>query len=360
MTAGELRIGYRPLRVYSHRASLAPRLRRMATTMMAIDKLQKPSTALGILLDGPDTELLTAVRMLAAHDLSVSVTNRDTTTLHGKGLDMRLNFTRSLPIAVRGRVRGSHLWIDSWRIDKPGLHIRASASDVDLQNAVGRVYGGSLKAAANIEPAAGTIRDGTIRLENVDLERLYESRAATIGRIAGTADITLTLSPSALHRDSLHGEGRLECRDVTLDSIPPLNTIVIASSFPFLRQTHFERIRGRIQLAREGVYCDSLEGRGVPLDMLLTGWMRSDEGFDFQVLGTFAPHFADSVSSIVWNAMHPTENDGRTFLCTVSGTFYHPRVSVDRSVRRRAVRGVFKTIGQNLRNAFGGGDDKDQ
>lgn len=359
LKADDLRIGYRPMRVLALREGLRPRLKRLAATLLSRVP-SNPADGLQALLDGVDSEILAAVRTTALRNATFAVTGPDRAGTTGEGLDLKLTFGRAVPLSARGRLRGAGLSVNGWGIEKPRLLFSATPSEIGIRRFDGQMYEGAIEAAAEIDLTKKALRSGKVDIEGIDLERLYETKPDKVGRIAGTADLAIELAPSALHPDSLRGAGSIESRDVRLDSIPLLNTIVIASAFPFLREVRFERLGGPIVLTPEGVYCDSLAGQGEPLDIRLTGWVRFEEGFDFDVLGTFGPAYADSVQSVVWHAMLPAPGDGRTFLCRVSGTFDYPLVSIDRSVRRRAVRGMLKSLGRNLRGAFGrgGGDDE--
>ncbi|MBD3315102.1 MAG: hypothetical protein GF344_04900 [Chitinivibrionales bacterium] len=351
----DLHIGYRPLRLLSNRTDLRLRLKRLADSLNAKIALN-PAVAVGELFAAPDADALAVARTVSIKDLSFAITGSETANVFGEDLDIRCRISRGFPLKAQGGLRGKGLSVLGYRLDRPYLTFNASHSLLRIHRIDARLYDGRFRAGLIFHLTDNAIRDGNLRLQGVDLEKLYRSRPREIGRIAGIADLRLKFKPCILHQDSIFGSGYFEGRNITLDGIPILKTAVVASSFPFLKRTDFEHIRGPITLTPQGVQCDSLEGWGSSLDMDVNGLVRFNADFDFEVLGTLNSAYTDSVPPLIWQAMLPDSSGNRCFACRISGTFHHPFVSIDRAVRRRAVRGAIRSFGRNLRSALGRGD----
>jgi len=191
-----------------------------------------------------------------------------------------------------------------------------------------------------------------VRVDGADLNRLYSSRPRRKGTLSGRADFAVDFERSRWEPDSLAATGTFDLADVTTDTIPVLASIVVMLAVPQLSRLDFDRIRGDLALGQGVLTCKNVDGTGRPVDLESSGWIMQGGELEFEVACTFHREYADSISSLAWNALIPDDNGRRRFECTISGTFDRPRISISSQIRRRAVRNVFENIRRDFKSAL--------
>ncbi len=322
---------------------------KVATRRKAI-KREIASFVRNVSRKGPAARAPDWVKSLSLHGLSFAATNDTDTLMHGSrgyagirareggGADMAFRMSRAV---IRG-----------WSLGRISCNVRLAGNKAVIQRFSAHAYGGKLDGDAEYDCAHGEIIAGQLRGKRIDLAKIYASREQAVGSIDGRASWKIRTDGARSKPDAIRARGTISLTNVRADSIPLLRTIVVSFAMPQLVSMRFDSLAGPVRVADGAVWCDSVRGAGDPIDIVVSGEIGSDGSLGLVADGAFDADYGDSLGAITWEAMLPIEDGGRTFRAAITGTFDHPRVTVDRSHTRRAVSTLFRSIGRSIGAAF--------
>jgi hypothetical protein len=325
---------------------------RFFSTIFKLEKIASFASNPGLdsLLSEDGRALVTSViRDFSARDLQVSIriSGRDAVKLSGCALRLE---------SPRGtfKLRASVKQVD-WhilRFEKVALGCNWEGDSLMVERFRARFNGGKIDGKATVDILNRSLSEAHCEVSGVDLAMFAGSLGSPAGAVNGEAGLRMKFGPSALSADSLDAEGSFSARDVNLQDVALLHSLVIALAVPALSHVTFDKINGDMVLAQGSLNCTDIRGQGAPVDITANGNVRLTGTILFDLNCVFPSEYKDSLPSLAWESLNPADDDGKSFQCSVYGPWDSPQLRIDRKVTERAVQNVIKKIGNGLKSLF--------
>ncbi len=300
-----------------------------------------------------DTLLLACVKSITGKNIRVTVDSINVTTAFVEKGYGAVSILESSPPQMKVKFKAKSIQSKTVQIEQPVVRVLVNGPHCTVEKATGSIYDGKCKASCDILCMQDKITNGEFTLSDFDLAQWYPILGDTIGSLAGTGMFSITFDTTDLSFSGFKGKGRFTMTDVTADSLPLVTVIAMLTGLEALSHLTFKELSGDFLIKEGKIYSDNINGTGDPLTVDIAGWLRpADVYFDFEMKGLFEAYYEDSISAVAWNAMLPEKDGRRLFKCSIYGTPERPGVSLDRRIAKRAVRSVFKSLGQEIKGMF--------
>lgn len=346
VAAEDVFLRYRLRRVVSDRERLRRLLDRRDSARGS--RASKPDGTVGggVLSRSSMAELVKSVR---AQGVDIAVHGGTRELVVARDAELRFDAQGSTLRRSTGRVRAHSLCAyGAWVVDRASARIDIDDSIVGVEDFHGRFCNGRAKGRLRFLRQRNRLEQCEVSLKHLDLREWYAATGAEKGLLEGWLDLDLTFDPAPLIPDSIAGKGRFEIRRMVADNIPLQRTLIMLLALPGLSHVEFDRVRSPLKIEGGKVFTE-MEATGEPLGFSSAGWTRLDGYFSQDVSGRLSEEFVDTLSPLIRSGLAREDDGRRSFDCTVKGTYENPRLTLKHGTVRRAVRGMFRSLGGSLR-----------
>ena len=300
-----------------------------------------------------DTLLLPCINLLVFERARIIIDSLGSGMASGEKVSGTIHVNKDDPSICKIKLSADKIKGNGILALKPRASIKLDGPHCVIKKISCISYGGKVNARFDLDMVNNKINAAHIDLRKADLGKIYSSLKKDEGFLKGKCSVTFNFDTSIAEFNSLKGSGKMELSKVSAVEIPLITTIALLLDMEKLSRLTFKKINGDFNIKGKKFFIDSLEGKGDPLSLAMSGWVEPErQYFHFEVSGAFERYYKDSVSAITWNTLIPEEDGRRSFICTVYGTPDYPSVSLDRELMRRAAKNIFKGIKEDLKSIF--------
>ncbi len=300
-----------------------------------------------------DTVLFSCIKSIHAVNGTFSVDSAGEEIMRGEGINALFKIKKASSSLLKVICSAKKLHSEKFHITNPHLIMTCKGPQWSIEKASGNVFDGSFSGNGDINILENRIDKCTFAIDTIDLEKWYTTLNDTTGSLSGRGSLTMELDSSGITFPSLLGRGSIKLTNIAADEFPLANTLALLTELSCLSHLRFKEVTGDFIVSRGRIRSENIEGSGDPLSVSVSGTVKpGGVSFDFDMMGIFESWYKDSVSAMVWNSMLPLADDRRMFKCRLYGTPQKPSVSLDKKIAQRAVRSVFKSLGDEIKGMF--------
>ena len=231
------------------------------------------------------------------------------------------------------------------RFDNFNVKLKSDGKRLDIFGVNGKIFDGEFRAQVSINLKNYRILSGSAHISGLDIQQLWTKIKFASGQVGGRVDSDVEIEEGTVTAlKSIALKGKFSVSEASAVDLPLQKTDMVKKVSPKLRAIQFEQVNGDFTYSNQKVKFNEIAGTGDVMKFRSIGWLELDNGkWEQNFEGEFSKQFIPQIpSGLIRNSLEKTNDGGGRFKCNINQTFENPRVKVDKSMYRQAIKNTLR------------------
>jgi hypothetical protein len=235
-------------------------------------------------------------------------------------------------------VKSAHY--DSYKLGKQKCRFKMNYEGLSLKLTKGEFAKGVIKADASLSFADTTLYDINIMASNLKVSELANSN-----KIDGEVSVKFKGEKFAINSSQLFGEGKVTIDNFKESGYRDLGAALRAFKLLGINSLNFDKIEFPFVASGDKISSDKVVAKRKGTEIIGNGYTKvKNQYFNYEIEGYLDSSLEKDVTTVIWDALLPTENGGKKFKGRVKGVVKNYTVLVDKDLMKRSINSFFTNL----------------
>jgi hypothetical protein len=229
---------------------------------------------------------------------------------------------------------------DVYKLGKQNVKLKFTQNDLSINLSKGEFANGKIEGEGVLNFVDTTVSNIKFKGKNLSLSDIANS-----DKISGNVTLNFEGEKFIINEVKLFGEGKVLVKEFKEDGYRDLKAAKRSFKLMGINSINFDKITFPFVSSGDSLITELVVAKRDDVEVSGSGYTRiKDSYFNFKINGELDGSLEKEVSPVIWDALLPLENGGKSFNGKVRGVPSNYTVSVDKKLMKRSINSFFNKM----------------